>query len=49
MGPYVNHIGLIIFLVGAMLRFFPGMYVDANMWFVKEKLCQFLVQAKTIT
>ncbi|EZH67653.1 cytochrome C biogenesis protein [Bacillaceae bacterium JMAK1] len=31
-GPYVNHIGLIIFLVGAMLRFFPGMYVDANMW-----------------
>lgn len=27
-GPYVNHIGLIIFLFGAMLRFFPGMYVD---------------------
>ncbi|GAK02366.1 cytochrome c-type biogenesis protein Ccs1/ResB [Geomicrobium sp. JCM 19037] len=31
-GPYVNHIGLIIFLVGAMLRFFPGMYIDENMW-----------------
>ncbi len=27
-GPYVNHVGLIIFLFGAMLRFFPGMYVD---------------------
>ncbi|WP_078413639.1 cytochrome c biogenesis protein ResB [Priestia abyssalis] len=31
-GPYVNHIGLIIFLVGAMLRFFPGMYVDEVLW-----------------
>ncbi|QDI91400.1 cytochrome C biogenesis protein [Salicibibacter halophilus] len=31
-GPYVNHIGLIIFLIGASLRFFPGMYVDENMW-----------------
>lgn len=30
-GPYVNHIGLIIFLVGAMLRFFPGMYVDETL------------------
>ena len=27
-GPYVNHIGLIIFLIGGMLRFVPGMYVD---------------------
>lgn len=27
-GAYVNHTGLIIFLIGAMLRFFPGMYVD---------------------
>ena len=25
-GAYVNHIGLIIFLIGAMLRYFPGMY-----------------------
>lgn len=31
-GPYVNHIGLIIFLVGGMLRFFPGMFVDHNLW-----------------
>ncbi|WP_100331455.1 cytochrome c biogenesis protein ResB [Bacillus xiapuensis] len=27
-GPYVNHIGLIIFLIGAMLRSVDGMYVD---------------------
>ncbi|MCK0472173.1 cytochrome c biogenesis protein ResB [Halalkalibacter sp. APA_J-10(15)] len=31
-GPYVNHIGLIIFLIGCMLRYFPGMYVDDHMW-----------------
>ncbi|MET3507563.1 cytochrome c biogenesis protein ResB [Halalkalibacter oceani] len=31
-GPYVNHIGLIIFLIGGMLRFFPGMFVDHNLW-----------------
>ncbi|MCJ7839422.1 cytochrome c biogenesis protein ResB [Lederbergia sp. NSJ-179] len=31
-GPYVNHIGLIIFLLGAMLRFVPGMYVDETLW-----------------
>ncbi|WP_404428411.1 cytochrome c biogenesis protein ResB [Sutcliffiella horikoshii] len=31
-GPYVNHIGIIIFLIGAMLRFFPGMYVDETVW-----------------
>ncbi|OEH93527.1 cytochrome c biogenesis protein ResB [Bacillus solimangrovi] len=31
-GPYVNHIGLIIFLIGAMLRFFPGMYIDETLW-----------------
>lgn len=31
-GPYVNHIGLIIFLIGAMLRFFPGMYIDDALW-----------------
>jgi cytochrome c biogenesis protein len=31
-GPYVNHIGLIIFLVGGMLRFVPGMYVDKVLW-----------------
>jgi cytochrome c biogenesis protein len=31
-GPYVNHVGLIIFLFGAMLRFVPGMYVDKVLW-----------------
>jgi cytochrome c biogenesis protein len=31
-GPYVNHVGLIIFLIGAMLRFVPGMYVDESFW-----------------
>ncbi|MDQ0219033.1 cytochrome C biogenesis protein [Peribacillus cavernae] len=31
-GPYVNHIGLIVFLIGAMLRFVPGMYVDELVW-----------------
>src|SRR5690606_3502176 len=31
-GPYVNHCGLIIFLIGAMLRFVPGMYVDEVIW-----------------
>ena len=27
-GPYINHTGLIILLIGSMLRFFPGMYLD---------------------
>ncbi|MCP3738681.1 cytochrome c biogenesis protein ResB [Rossellomorea sp. BNER] len=31
-GPYVNHIGLILFLFGGMLRFVPGMYVDEVLW-----------------
>jgi cytochrome c biogenesis protein len=31
-GPYVNHIGLIIFLIGGMLRFVPGMYIDKILW-----------------
>ncbi|MBA9027245.1 cytochrome c biogenesis protein ResB [Peribacillus huizhouensis] len=31
-GPYVNHAGLIIFLIGGMLRFLPGMYVDEVLW-----------------
>ncbi|CRK83971.1 cytochrome c biogenesis protein ResB [Neobacillus massiliamazoniensis] len=31
-GPYVNHIGLIIFLIGCMLRFIPGMYINKVMW-----------------
>jgi cytochrome c biogenesis protein len=31
-GPYVNHVGLIIFLIGGMLRFIPGMYIDKVLW-----------------
>ncbi|WP_163101042.1 cytochrome c biogenesis protein ResB [Peribacillus alkalitolerans] len=31
-GPYINHVGLIIFLLGAMLRSVPGMYVDKILW-----------------
>ncbi|WP_017728110.1 cytochrome c biogenesis protein ResB [Halalkalibacterium ligniniphilum] len=31
-GPYVNHVGLIIFLIGCMLRYFPGMYIDEHVW-----------------
>ncbi|SDX71035.1 cytochrome c biogenesis protein ResB [Salimicrobium album] len=31
-GPYVNHIGLIIVLLGAMLRFVPAMYMDEFLW-----------------
>jgi len=31
-GPYVNHIGLIIFLIGGMLRLVPGMYIDDVLW-----------------
>jgi cytochrome c biogenesis protein len=31
-GPYVNHVGLIIFLIGGMLRFVPGMYIDRVLW-----------------
>ncbi|EIT86548.1 ResB protein required for cytochrome c biosynthesis-like protein [Fictibacillus macauensis ZFHKF-1] len=34
-GPYVNHTGLILFLIGAMLRFFPDMYLDQPLW-IKE-------------
>lgn len=31
-GPYINHVGLIIFLAAIMLRVIPGMYVDESMW-----------------
>lgn len=31
-GPYVNHIGLIIFLIGCMLRYFPAMYFYDHIW-----------------
>lgn len=31
-GPYINHIGLIIFLFGVLLRYVPGWYLDETMW-----------------
>lgn len=31
-GPYINHVGLIIFLTGVMLRLVPGLYVDETIW-----------------
>ncbi|KQL51789.1 MULTISPECIES: cytochrome c biogenesis protein ResB [Bacillaceae] len=31
-GPYVNHVGLILFLAGCLMRYLPGMYVDTTMW-----------------
>ncbi|SDJ66638.1 cytochrome c biogenesis protein ResB [Sediminibacillus albus] len=31
-GPYVNHIGLIVFLLGALLRFVPFLYIDDYVW-----------------
>ncbi|WP_391121646.1 cytochrome c biogenesis protein ResB [Psychrobacillus sp. L3] len=31
-GPYINHLGLILFLLGVMLRAIPGFYVDETMW-----------------
>lgn len=31
-GPYVNHFGLIVFLLGTLFRFIPGMYVDEFVW-----------------
>jgi len=31
-GPYINHIGLIIFLIGALMRLVPGYYLDQYVW-----------------
>jgi cytochrome c biogenesis protein len=31
-GPYINHIGLILFLFGALLRLVPGWYLDQFVW-----------------
>mgnify|MGYP006365668871 FL=1 len=31
-GPYINHVGLIVFLVGVMLRLVPGFHVDESIW-----------------
>jgi cytochrome c biogenesis protein len=31
-GPYVNHIGLILFLAGCLMRLIPGFYLDQFVW-----------------
>jgi len=31
-GPYVNHIGLIIFLIGVLMRNIPGFHLDEFVW-----------------
>ncbi|USG63564.1 cytochrome c biogenesis protein ResB [Brevibacillus ruminantium] len=31
-GPYINHIGLIIFLLGVLMRNLPGFYMDEFIW-----------------
>ncbi|MGV3488958.1 MAG: cytochrome c biogenesis protein ResB [Tuberibacillus sp.] len=31
-GPYVNHFGIILVLIGGILRFVPGMYVNESIW-----------------
>ena len=37
-GPYINHVGLIVFLVGVMLRLVPGFHVDESIW-VRDRRC----------
>ncbi|WP_431029625.1 cytochrome c biogenesis protein ResB [Lysinibacillus sp. LZ02] len=37
-GPYINHLGLIIFLVGVMLRLVPGFHVDESIWVAEGEL-----------
>lgn len=31
-GPYINHIGLILFLLGVLMRNIPGFYMDQYVW-----------------
>ncbi|MBD1371665.1 cytochrome c biogenesis protein ResB [Hazenella sp. IB182357] len=37
-GPYINHIGLILFLFGVFLRFVPGWYLSETMWLQEEEV-----------
>lgn len=30
-GPYINHVGLIIFIAGCILRFVPGIYIEESL------------------
>ncbi|WP_025028031.1 cytochrome c biogenesis protein ResB [Caldalkalibacillus mannanilyticus] len=31
-GPYINHIGLIIFLIGTLMKIFPGFSLESYIW-----------------
>lgn len=31
-GPYINHVGLIIFIIGCLMRLIPGFYLDQFVW-----------------
>lgn len=31
-GPYINHIGLILFLIGVLMRSLPGFHLDEYVW-----------------
>lgn len=37
-GPYVNHVGLIVFLFGVMLHVVPGMYTNESMWLAEGEI-----------
>lgn len=37
-GPYINHVGLIVFLGAVMLRLLPGFYIDESMWLREGEL-----------
>lgn len=37
-GPYINHVGLIVFLSAVMLRLLPGFYIDESMWLREGEL-----------
>lgn len=37
-GPYINHLGLIIFLLGVMLHVVPGLYTNESMWVAEGEI-----------
>ena len=37
-GPYINHLGLIIFLLGVMLHSVPSLYINKSMWLYEDDI-----------
>jgi cytochrome c biogenesis protein len=37
-GPYINHLGLIIFLIGVMLHSVPSLYINKSMWLYEDDI-----------